>query len=269
MAYESQFGMLAASSAVLLAALALVLAWRGVRSIRWLVLPTVLIALLAARLAHVISEWDGYTRNPLSALHLDDGGWIPAAGVAAAFLYALYWSVRRPVQRRVAVGVVLATGTIWLAGTAAIYAAPQRSDLPKLSLRDLNGRTVDLSALKGQPVVLNVWATWCPPCRKEMPVLHDAQEKYQDVTFVFMNAGETPEQVSQYLEEQKLELRNVLLDEQLEAKSVMGNRGLPTTFFYGPDGRMISTRVGELTLTDLESRLKQLRTEAKRVGVAP
>lgn len=268
MASDFQFGMLTVSSAVIIAALALVLAWRGV-SIRWLVLPTVLIALLVARLAHVISEWDGYTTNPLSALYLGDGGWIPAAGVAAAFLYALYWSVRRPVQRRVAVGVVLVTGTLWLTGTAAIYAAPQQSDLPKLSLRDLQGRTVDLSRLKGQPVVLNVWATWCPPCRKEMPILHEAQQKYQDVKFLFMNAGETPDKVSQYLEEHKLELRNVLLDQQLEAKSVMGNRGLPTTFFYGSDGRMISTRVGELTRTDLENRLERLRAETKRVGAAP
>lgn len=268
MAPEFQLGILAISSTLLLAALAIVLARTGV-STRWLALPMALIAVLVARLAYVASEWNGYMRDPLSAFHLDDGGWVPAAGVAAALLYALLWSMRRPVRRGIAVAMVLASGTVWLAGTAAIYAAPKQSDLPKLSLRGLDGHTVDLSALTGQPVVLNVWASWCPPCRKEMPMLHDAQEKYRDVMFVFMNVGETQERVTKYLDEQNLPLRNVLLDEHLEAKAVMGSRGLPTTFFYGADGRMVGTRVGELTFTDLENRLAQLRADAKGIGSGP
>lgn len=263
-----QLGVLAIFSAVFLAALSMALAKTAV-GIRWLLLPMALLGLIVARLVHVVEAWDVYVKDPVSILCVDELGWLPAAVIAPAILYALYWVVRKPEQRRMVVSVVLATSAVWLAGTAAIYAAPRQSDLPKLTLRALDGRMVDLQALTGKPVVLNVWATWCSPCRKEMPVLHAAQQKYRDVTFVFLNAGETPERISEYLEEQKLSLSIVLLDTHLEAKDVMGNRGLPTTIFYGADGRMVSTRVGELTQADLEARLSQLGSIAGRISAGP
>src|SRR3546814_7473677 len=66
--------------------------------------------------------------------------------------------------------------------------------------------------MTGEPMVVNLWATWCPPCRREMPVLAKAQEERGDVTFVFVNQGESESEIRDYLRESHLQLSNVLLD---------------------------------------------------------
>jgi thiol-disulfide isomerase/thioredoxin len=259
-----QFGLMAITFAVLFAVLSVALARTGERT-RWLLVPMALTGIVVARLAFVLREWDTYRLAPLSILYLDVKGWIPAAGIAAACVYAFYWGVWRPEHRKIVMGAVLTAVAVWLAGTAAAtYEAPKQSVLPNFTLQTLDGRSVDLSQLKGHPVVINVWATWCPPCRKEMPLLHEAQGKYRDVVFVFINAGETPDLVSQYLRGENLLLRNVLLDVHLKTKDVIGGRGLPTTIFYGADGSVVSTQVGELARDDLEKRLSQLKTKTGR-----
>src|SRR5690606_40886240 len=63
-----------------------------------------------------------------------------------------------------------------------------------LALTKLEGGEVRLPTFIGQPTVVNLWATWCPPCRREMPVLRDAQQRYPDIAFIFANQGESAEQ---------------------------------------------------------------------------
>lgn len=107
-------------------------------------------------------------------------------------------------------------------------------------------------------MVVNLWATWCAPCRREMPVLQQAQAARPEVHFVFLNQGESAERVLAFLGSQQLPLRNVLLDAHGQAGAQLGHRALPTTLFYDASGRLVDTRVGELSHATLAQRLEAM-----------
>ncbi|WP_459655422.1 TlpA family protein disulfide reductase, partial [Achromobacter xylosoxidans] len=69
-----------------------------------------------------------------------------------------------------------------------------------------------LAAFQGKPTVVNLWASWCPPCRREMPAFEQAQAANPDIHFVFLNQGEAASTVRQYLDEHAPSLANALLD---------------------------------------------------------
>ena len=106
--------------------------------------------------------------------------------------------------------------------------------------------------------MVNLWATWCPPCQREMPVLQKAQAARPDVHFVFVNQGESAQQVAAYLARSGLQLRNVLLDAKGDAGTALGHRALPTTLFFDAEGRLVDTRLGELSEASLAERLANL-----------
>ncbi|MDR4127101.1 TlpA family protein disulfide reductase [Yanghanlia caeni] len=129
--------------------------------------------------------------------------------------------------------------------------------LPDLQLVGFDERPVSLSSYKGQPIVLNLWATWCPPCRREMPVLEQAQQAFPEIEFVLINQGETAEQAKSFLKSEDLALTDVLLDADSEAMKAMRTGGLPTTFFFDGEGRMVDLHLGEITMADLEQKISQ------------
>lgn len=136
----------------------------------------------------------------------------------------------------------------------AQQAAPS---LPDLQLMTLEERPARLSSYMGTPVVLNLWATWCPPCRREMPVLEQAQAAFPDVAFVLVNQGESAQQAIDFLDSEGLNLTDVLLDPDSEAMQVMRTGGLPTTFFFDAQGRMVDLHLGEITMDDLEDTISR------------
>lgn len=107
-------------------------------------------------------------------------------------------------------------------------------------------------------IVVNLWATWCPPCVREMPLLQEAQVTHADVHFVFLNQGENEEQVSSWLSKQHLPLRNVLLDPERRASAAFQQKGYPTTLFFDSEGTLVSVRTGELSKATLSERLGDL-----------
>jgi thiol-disulfide isomerase/thioredoxin len=152
------------------------------------------------------------------------------------------------------------TGTvIWAVGAVALSVRPDTGQaLPALEVTSLEGRPMNLAAFKGKPTVVNLWATWCPPCVREMPVLHQAQLERPGVNFVFLNQGESGEQVSAWLQARNLPMRNVLIDANWQAGAAFKQRALPTTLFFDAKGRLVSTRVGELSPATLSERLQAL-----------
>ena len=85
-----------------------------------------------------------------------------------------------------------------------------------------------LRSLAGRPLVVNLWATWCPPCRREMPAMQAAQEANPDIGFVFVNQGESSVIVRRFLATQQLRLQNVVIDPsgQLAARTGAAARSL-------------------------------------------
>lgn len=148
---------------------------------------------------------------------------------------------------------------LWVGGTLALESfAPADARLPTLGLQTLTGSPDALEGFKGRQIVVNLWATWCPPCRREMPVLQQAQQRRPDLHFVFLNQGEQAVSVTSVLESHAPALRNVLLDSNGEAGARLGHRALPTTLFFDAEGRLVDTRVGELSAATLADRLDTL-----------
>lgn len=102
--------------------------------------------------------------------------------------------------------------------------------------------------IMARPIVLNLWATWCPPCRREMPVFEKAQTEFPDIAFVLVNQGESAQQALAYLKTEGLDLTDVLLDPASEAMRSMNSRGLPTTLFFDAKGRLVDPHLGEITM---------------------
>src|SRR3546814_10975536 len=93
-------------------------------------------------------------------------------------------------------------------------------------------------------MVLNLWATLCPPCRREMPVLDEAQGRYPGIAFVLVNQGEDRGTIHRYLDRAGLALDHVLLDPHSQAMLETNTRGLPTTLFFHAEGRLADTQPG-------------------------
>ncbi len=155
---------------------------------------------------------------------------------------------------------------LWILTWQAVLAGLRLMDDPALSEKQvtlLDGETTTLAVLAdGKPLIVNLWATWCPPCRREMPMLAVAQQRERGVKFVFANQGESRAAVMRYLSASQLGLANITLDRYNELGNVAGSGMLPATLFYDGSGRLIDTHLGELTAATLEKKLSQLRSNA-------
>lgn len=215
---------------------------------------------VGARLGFVLQNLSYFGENPLSALAFWQGGFAPWWGVAAGALVAI-WSFRgRFPQLR----LVLAPSILALAAWVLLpmLLSPARGPavaLPMVTLERLEGGTLDLAELNGEPLVVNLWATWCIPCRRELPQLSQAEADFPDVQFVYANQGEVRSVVAAYLAERPdVSLSNVLLDHNQEIGSHLGSVGLPTTYFFDASGEHVATHVGEISGAALQKRLQDL-----------
>lgn len=223
-------------------------------------------AALAARIAFVAAYFDTYRSKPWSMLDIRDGGFMASAGILAALAVIAWYAWRERAARKPLLYSASAGILAWLLGTTAATALfPAPMELPRMTLMRLDGGSMQLGAPAGKPMVINLWASWCPPCRHEMPALRDAQARYPDITFVFVNQGETADTVRAYLDGEHLILDNVLLDpERLFGKRI-GARALPTTLFIDGRGALVDRRVGQLSAATLAQRMELLRAQRTAV----
>ena len=223
-----------------------------------------LVGLIAARLGFVLQWRDQYFDLPLSILNIRDGGWEPAAGVVVALLFGLQRARRQTGLRKPVLAAAFTTGTVLLLGGIATFlVTSSAARLPPLTLSSLEGRSVSLADFAGKPTVVNLWATWCPPCRREMPALQRAQAANPDVNIVFVNQGEDARTIAAFLDQHGLALRNVLVDPQSSTGAALGHSALPTTLFFDAHGRLADTRIGELSQATFTQRLAGLRAASR------
>lgn len=228
----------------------------GIENALWYAL---LVGLAAARLAFVFEYRSLYLASPLAILDIRDGGWNPGVGLAGVWLYALYRWRSQPTLAVPMRWALLAGTAVFVTGTAYLTLRPHAGQqLPDLVFKSVEGEEVRLGSFVGKPTVVNLWATWCPPCVREMPVLQHAQTERPDVHFVFLNQGEPASLVARWIAGHGLTLRNVLIDETRHASATFKQQGYPTTLFFDAQGRLVSRRIGELSAATLNERLHQI-----------
>ena len=159
-------------------------------------------------------------------------------------------------QRRILHFIILVFGLAWIfisadkAGTSTSgkVPAPQQGFLaPDFELKTMEGETVKLSDLRGQAVLVNLWATWCPPCRAEMPSIEKVYNEYKNDGFVVlavnMTYQDTFANIAPFIEEYRLSFP-VLLDETSEVGTTYQLRSLPSSFFIDRDGIIREVVIG-------------------------
>lgn len=127
------------------------------------------------------------------------------------------------------------------------------------TLKDLNGNKVSLSGFKGKNVYLNFFATWCPPCRGEMPDIEKMYQKYKDKDFVFLavDLGEDKDTVKSFIEKNKFSF-NVVLDSDQSLGGKYNISAIPVSVFIDKKGNVAAKKVGAMTSSEMESYVKML-----------
>jgi peroxiredoxin len=130
-------------------------------------------------------------------------------------------------------------------GAAAPSSELEGKPAPQFALKDMAGKDVKLADLKGQVVVLDLWATWCPPCRASLPHLDKLHEQVKDkgVKVFAVNVREEKPDVEQFVEQTKLKTP-VLLDSQGEVSEKYKANAIPQTVVIGKDGKVAKVFVG-------------------------
>ena len=162
----------------------------------------------------------------------------------------------QPILRRSLYVIVLLSGLIWIfasadktnSSTAGHIPAPQKGFLaPEFKLETPDGRTVALTDFRGTAVLVNLWATWCPPCRAEMPTLEKVYEEYKDQGLVVLGIDaanqDNLDAVAAFEKQYNLTFP-ILLDTNGEASALYELRAFPTSFFVGRDGVIKEVVVG-------------------------
>lgn len=128
---------------------------------------------------------------------------------------------------------------------------PHSSALAPFALKDLSGRLQDLATYRGKVVLVNFWATWCEPCRQEMPSIQRLREKLAGKPFAAfaVNVDEPDARVRLFVKQSGLELP-VLMDPNKTVTRSWNVRVLPVTYVIGKDGRVRYRAVGDLDWSD-------------------
>jgi thiol-disulfide isomerase/thioredoxin len=157
----------------------------------------------------------------------------------------------------------LISGGVTMLGIYAVFSlvivlARSHTGLPDSVFMQLDGERVKITDISQQrPTVVNLWASSCTSCRRLMPVLEQAEQRYSDVTFISLNQRESSETVQQFLQEEGLNLKYVLLDSRGEIATNKGIFSLPVTLFFDANGALVLSHAGEMSALSLQQSIEQ------------
>lgn len=231
--------------------------WQQFKDSIW---SAILLGLVIGRLAFVAMDLDYFRLHPLDVFKIQDKGFHFAASVISAALWLLWKNKQQ--ARYIALIFILTSFSLNGLGLWSYKKYQQQYlQFPQVELNDLQQRPQALKQFLGKPTVINLWASWCPPCHREMPVLDAAQQRHPDVNFVFINQGEDAETIMKYLQINHLQLKHVLVDPEGLTAQKTRMYGLPSSLFFDANGQLIESHMGELSQSVLDQKLKNAQGE--------
>lgn len=222
---------------------------------RWSTIAVVA-GILIARAVYVALHWATFSDSPLRAFMFWQGGFEWISGAAVALVSAFF--VLRPWRSRgVAIAILGVSALVWFATGAMLNDTKGQVPLPDVMLTDSGGADIALRSYASGPVVVNLWATWCPPCRRELPAMAAQAAASPTVPFLFVNQAEDPATVQAFLNQQSLNLEGVLFDSRSEVARELRTVGIPITLFFY-DGVMQNLHAGEISPEALRQKTEAL-----------
>jgi cytochrome c biogenesis protein CcmG/thiol:disulfide interchange protein DsbE len=163
----------------------------------------------------------------------------------------------------VAFAVILALLGLLAWGLRKVQAGPVESGMaPDFTLTSFDGRTLTLSELRGQVVIINFWASWCPPCREEAAYLEQTWRKYEDqgVIFIGVDWVDTEKEALAYMDEFDLTYFNGP-DIGTRIAQAYNIQGVPETFYIAKNGELRGVHIGPLKSPELDEKIEELLAE--------
>ncbi|NTA84799.1 TlpA family protein disulfide reductase [Agrobacterium tumefaciens] len=220
---------------------------------------TALVGLAAARLGHVLQHVDTFVSEPWRILAVWQGGFSWSGGAAGVILLVSLL-VRRSRNLLGWAATSIAAGVFAAAATWAFTYSGTKVPPVGDTFRTLAGTESRIGG-NGRPTMVNLWATWCPPCRRELPMMANIAASTPDIDFIFANQGEKPGTVGNYLRKEALHLSEVVLDPQLVLSGHYSAAGLPATLFLAADGTLVGSHLGEISREVLAQKIQELTNQ--------
>ncbi|GHE03708.1 thiol:disulfide interchange protein [Defluviimonas sp. 20V17] len=230
---------------------------------RW---PTLVVLgwILGARAGYVVANWPAFAAAPADIVKLWQGGFSTQTGLTAAILTIAAAAFLRP-RALLPLAVSAAVAGLASGATMLVLSAPQPVTATTLApgpFAALDGHSAPLADPPGRPVVVNLWASWCGPCRREMPMLQQIAAQTPGVEFRFVNQGESPATIQRFLTQEHLSGADVRLDPRRSLMVRYLSLGLPATLFFRADGTLVQGSIGEISRAETLRQIRILETAA-------
>ncbi|MBE9639249.1 TlpA disulfide reductase family protein [Salipiger mangrovisoli] len=225
------------------------------RNERWATL-VVLAWILGARAGFVLKHWADYETVPLDIFRVWQGGFLASAGWGAAALVVA--SIALHIGLKASLPLFTSAALASAAQLAALSLHSEGApDLPSESLLALDGDVLEL--VPGPPLVLNLWASWCPPCRREMPMMQDLAATQPGVDFIFANQGESASEIARFIKRAGLDADDIFRDPSSALMQELKAVGLPSTLVFNTHGQLVASHTGEISRAGLRGMILKVK----------
>lgn len=215
----------------------------------WLALVA---GLVCARAGFVVHHHAVFADEPAGILAFWDGGFELPVGIATATVTGLI--VSRGRARFFLPSLILAASGLTVGlETMARHTPPA---IPAAPIENLDGSSTAVLSGDGKPKVINLWASWCAPCRREMPLLENAAAAETGIDFLFINTGEDQATVAEFVREASMDPRWIFRDPAGQWAATYGG-ALPTTIFLDRNGKVVSVHSGEISRPALAVKISE------------
>lgn len=157
-------------------------------------------------------------------------------------------------------GIIMAIAVVAIVAVVLIGKKTSTpADFEHSKFETIAGDQISISDFSGSPLVVNLWATWCPPCRRELPLLSKTAEEIPDINFIFASQREDTAKVKSYISRSGLKMKYIIADQNGAFGNNYRGDSLPMTIFIDKDGKIANIHRGLINEAQLMSNLDKIR----------